>query len=342
MNGNFEVEEYKKPEYEVRVTPVKARILQGESAQAMIDARYYFGEPVDGAKVKYAVYRGRYWFPLWYEPDEDAPPDAGDGDGNDYGDEQIADSEGQLDADGKLTIDFPTTVSEHKTDYRYRVEARVTDAGKREIAGRGCVIATYGSFVVNARPDRYFYQPGSTAAITVEARDYDSKPVRTRIHVELLRWNWRQRRTAAGHGVRVGRCRDRRRRHGCRADRHSAAGRLVTACGSARARRRAATSSSSPTSGSRARASADFGEGNRKTVQIDPRQEDVPARARRRKVLIVTGKANTPVLVSVEGRDLRSHSVMRSADSTAMSRSAGYARRTSRASGSARSICARA
>ncbi len=33
----------------------------------MIDSRYYFGEPVAGAKVKYAVYRGRYWFPLWYD-----------------------------------------------------------------------------------------------------------------------------------------------------------------------------------------------------------------------------------------------------------------------------------
>ncbi len=57
MNGSFEVEEYKKPEYEVRVTPAKARILQGETAQAVIDSRYYFGEPVAGAKVKYAVYR---------------------------------------------------------------------------------------------------------------------------------------------------------------------------------------------------------------------------------------------------------------------------------------------
>ena len=62
-----------------------------------------------GAKLKYAVYRSRYWFPLWYEPDEDSPPDTGDAEGNDYGDEQIVDSEGQLDAEGKLAIDFPTT-----------------------------------------------------------------------------------------------------------------------------------------------------------------------------------------------------------------------------------------
>src|ERR1019366_8115541 len=59
MSGSFEVEEYKKPEYEVRVTAAKARILQGENAQAVIDSRYYFGEPVAGAAVKYAVYRSR-------------------------------------------------------------------------------------------------------------------------------------------------------------------------------------------------------------------------------------------------------------------------------------------
>ncbi len=32
MSGNFEVQEYKKPEYEVRVTPAKPRVLEGESA----------------------------------------------------------------------------------------------------------------------------------------------------------------------------------------------------------------------------------------------------------------------------------------------------------------------
>ena len=58
-------------------------------------------------------------------------------------------------------------------------------------AARGWVVATYGSFVLNVRPERYFYTPGSPAAFTVEARDYDRQPIATRVHVELLRWNWR-------------------------------------------------------------------------------------------------------------------------------------------------------
>jgi alpha-2-macroglobulin len=313
MNGSFEVEEYKKPEYEVRVTATKQRILEGEQAQAVIDSRYYFGEPVAGAKVKYAVYRGPYWFPLWYEPDEDAAPDSGDAEGNDFGDEQIADEEGTLDSEGKLAIQFDTTVSDRKTDYRYRIEARVTDQGKREIVGRGSVIATYGSFVVNARPDRYFYQPGSRAAVTVEARDYDFKPVRTRIHVELFRWTWRNRQSSgtliSATDADTG------------ADGSGVADIAIPAQGGSYRVRVAAHTPEGRDVQQEAHlwvsggSENDFGDANRKTVQLIPDKKTYRA-GETAKVLIVTGQPNTPVLVSLEGRDLRSHKVMRSGEST--------------------------
>ncbi len=55
-SGSFYVEEYKKPEYQVTVKPVAPRVLQGSSIQATIEARYFFGEPVAGAKVTYVVH----------------------------------------------------------------------------------------------------------------------------------------------------------------------------------------------------------------------------------------------------------------------------------------------
>ena len=72
--GGFYVEEYKKPEYEVRVTPDKRRVLQGSPVQAAISARYFFGEPVANATVKYVVHKSRYWYPL-YAADEDDSQD---------------------------------------------------------------------------------------------------------------------------------------------------------------------------------------------------------------------------------------------------------------------------
>src|SRR5689334_7790038 len=72
--GGFNVEEYKKPEYEVKVTTSKKRVVQGEPIQATIDARYYYGEPVANAKVKYVVHRSRYWPPWYLEEDEEQQP----------------------------------------------------------------------------------------------------------------------------------------------------------------------------------------------------------------------------------------------------------------------------
>jgi hypothetical protein len=70
VRGGFNVEEYKKPEYEVRVAPAAPRVLQGQDIQATLQARYYFGEPVANAKVTYVVHRTRYWYPLYYDEEE--------------------------------------------------------------------------------------------------------------------------------------------------------------------------------------------------------------------------------------------------------------------------------
>ena len=85
VSGYFEVQEYKKPEYEVHVTPSSPRVLEGERIQATIDARYYFGEPVAGAKVKYSVYRSRYWSPLLYDSGDEEIEPANNDDSDDSG-----------------------------------------------------------------------------------------------------------------------------------------------------------------------------------------------------------------------------------------------------------------
>ncbi len=184
--GEFHVEEYKKPEYEVRVTPEKPRLLEGEPIRATVEARYYFGEPVANAKVKYVLHRSIYWaFDYW--PDEMEGEGDSEGGGEDeYAGEQTEEKEGQLDAEGKLVITLPTTLDQgHRYDYRYRVEARVTDAANREIAGHNSVLATYGSFYLTAQSDQFAYKPGERARLTIEAKDYDKNPVSTRVHLEL-------------------------------------------------------------------------------------------------------------------------------------------------------------
>jgi alpha-2-macroglobulin len=184
-HSGFEVEEYKKPEYEVRVTSDKRRILQGETAEALIDARYFFGEPVANAKVTYTVHRSRYWFPYYMDEEEVEEPE-GEEDSRWNQNEQLVEATGKLDGEGRLTVRIPTQL--WKADARLRIEARVADQANREISGSGSVVATRASFMLVAWPEQYVYQPGETARIKVEARDYDAKPVETAFRAELKQW----------------------------------------------------------------------------------------------------------------------------------------------------------
>src|SRR5262249_17809367 len=196
MSGGFNVEEYKKPEYQVKVTPEKTRVLQGEAIMANIEAKYYFGEPVAGGKVKYVVHVQPSYSSFGDQDNDDSEGYAGSQEGGedsqyyDYGSEQQSEQSGVLDADGHLQITVPTKASPNKRDIRYRIEARVMDASNREISGFTSVLATYGSFQVAVRGQSYLYSQGDTAKFTVEARDYDDKPVQTTVRVELVRNTW--------------------------------------------------------------------------------------------------------------------------------------------------------
>jgi alpha-2-macroglobulin len=196
--GSFYVEDYKKPEYQVTVKPAVARVLQGNSIQATISARYFFGEPVAGGKVKYVVHTStHYW---WDQDDQDDNGDSTDAnsdssddsdDADDtYGQSEQQEHQGVLDANGQLTVTLPTQVDPKHTDQDYRIEARVTDVANREVAGHSSVLVTYGSFRLSVEPRNYVVQAGQPTRVKVTAQDYDGKPVQTKVHIAAALEKW--------------------------------------------------------------------------------------------------------------------------------------------------------
>ncbi|MGA7317041.1 MAG: alpha-2-macroglobulin family protein [Silvibacterium sp.] len=206
-NGDFRVEEYKKPEYQVRVSAAKPRVLQGETNQVVIDSRYFFGEPVANGNVKYRIYHSpHYW---WDESDADGQGPGMDSsdNGNDesemYDAEQQSEQTGKLDANGKLTISVPTKFdpsNKRHDDQDYTIEAGVTDAANREITGRGRFLATYGSFRIHVEPASYAVRAGDPATLRITAVDYDNKPVQTRVHLQLVYRRWSNGKTETTQG----------------------------------------------------------------------------------------------------------------------------------------------
>ena len=184
--GSFEVQEYKKPEYEVAVSTDKARYLQGETIQGTISARYYFGAPVSGGHVKYSIFHSNYMFPYWriLWGEEELEGDEGEGNADYFG-QEISQGTGQLDADGVMHVTLPTEIDKEKRDYRYRIEAHVTDASNREITGGHGVTVTYSTVVVLVETDRYVYAPGQQADVIVHTLDYDSNPVSASVQLQF-------------------------------------------------------------------------------------------------------------------------------------------------------------
>ncbi len=187
--GSFEVQEYRKPEFDVAVRPVSQFEIQGQRLTAMIAARYYFGQPVAGASVKYVVHRQSYFSPLRYEGSGEDEEDVG----REYsgGKEQL-EGTARLNAAGVAEISVPLATDEDGRDYTARIEARVIDSSGREVAGAASVVATYGRYLLIAQPERYVYSPGETVNVNVRAIDYaGTAQGAVRMHAALERVDYR-------------------------------------------------------------------------------------------------------------------------------------------------------
>ncbi|MGE0363658.1 MAG: alpha-2-macroglobulin [Vicinamibacterales bacterium] len=185
-SGMFEVQEYRRPEYEVLVTVADRFVVQGREVVADVQARYYFGQPVANAAVHYVVEKQPYYSPLRWSDDADPEEDGGW-----YGGDLRTEGDLTLGADGRGQIRLPLEPDADGRDYRARIEARVTDASGREVTGAGVVQATFGSFLVSARLDQYMARPGGSVVLTARTVDYPGTAradVPVRVLVERLQY----------------------------------------------------------------------------------------------------------------------------------------------------------
>lgn len=191
QSGSFYVEEYKKPEYEVKVSARDPFVLQGRSAQVEIDARYYFGEPVANASVEWVVYSARYYHYFRDAADGDAFELNEDEGYEGYYGEERAKGTTALNADGKATVQIPLPVNANRYDERIRVQAKVRDSANREIQGSTSFVSTYGAFHIELRKSKWVYKPGEAVEFTVNTRRYEGEPVATALRVAVERREWK-------------------------------------------------------------------------------------------------------------------------------------------------------
>jgi uncharacterized protein YfaS (alpha-2-macroglobulin family) len=195
-SGTFQVEEYKKPEYKVDITVDRDQYTDGDNIKGVVQADYYFGSPVQDAKVEYNVYKKTFYKPWWYfseykwwyedyyaSQDENAKYNNAD---------YIYSGTGTLDKNGRFDFDYAVNENfksknnyyywwdserEFESDFIYIIQAKVTDKSRREISSTKQVYVTRAMFYLNANSDKYLYKPGESITIQVRSNNFADNPV---------------------------------------------------------------------------------------------------------------------------------------------------------------------
>lgn len=215
LTGSFRVEEYKKPEFEVKVEAPSEPITLGDKFTAKIQAKYYFGAPVTEAKVKYKVLRsgfeaswyptgiwdwlygaGYWWFaydyrwfpgwsnwgcrrpiPWWWISQKEQP-------------EVVLENEVPIGKDGTVSVEIDSSIAKElhgDEDHRYQIFAEVTDQSRRVIDGSGEVLAARKPFKVYTWVNRGHYRVGDVIHAEFLAQTVASKPVQGKGTVKLFK-----------------------------------------------------------------------------------------------------------------------------------------------------------
>ncbi len=200
------VEEYRKPEFEVKVEAPSEPLKLGDKFTATVKANYFHGSPVRNAEVEIIVKRsslGERWFPLnrwdwlygrgaWWNSSEASwhptwrqwgclPPNPPWWQGNRWTpDELVLKQTMAIGPDGtaKVEIDTATAKAVHgDMDAEYHIEARVVDASRREERGTGSVIAARRPFEVVVWTNRGYTRTGDAVEANISAATLAGKPV---------------------------------------------------------------------------------------------------------------------------------------------------------------------
>lgn len=173
-SASFLVAEYRKPEFEVKVTADKEAYNNGEEIVVDVDASYFFGAPLKEAPARWRLTSREYLFrdpdnPWFVFTDYDLvyrrtpyyfPTD-----------EPRADGEAETDGDGHLTLRFPADLSTDPVSQVFTVEVTVTDENNQEVSSRTEVIVHKGAFYIGLKPRSYVSRAGEVASVDILTLD---------------------------------------------------------------------------------------------------------------------------------------------------------------------------
>ncbi|HEY7514487.1 MAG TPA: MG2 domain-containing protein, partial [Vicinamibacteria bacterium] len=191
---SFEVQEFRRPEYEVTAGASEGPHFAGGHATVTTTAAYYAGGALPGAPVAWRVTAsaGHFtppnregwtfgeWVPWWL------PPEGG-------GTESMAELVGQTDSSGRhrLRIDFERGLPPRPR--RVEAQASVTDVNRQAWTASASLLVHPAALYVGLRSERLFVERGQPLRVDAIVTDLDGRAVPGRkVSVVAERLDWEQ------------------------------------------------------------------------------------------------------------------------------------------------------
>ncbi|MCJ7531160.1 MAG: MG2 domain-containing protein, partial [Anaerolineales bacterium] len=192
---DFNVAEYRKPEFQVEVSTEKPAVLAGETFSVTVNAEYYSGGGVKGAQVNWALSTTTYTFS---PPDELGNYNFSDINiGTAYNEfyspqsEIIAEGQDVTDENGQLILPLPANLNKAKTSQEFTVEATVTDLSGNAVSGRSSIIAHASKVYAGIKAREYVGIANQEQYFDLVAVDWDGKPIPGQsLDVEIAEERW--------------------------------------------------------------------------------------------------------------------------------------------------------
>jgi alpha-2-macroglobulin len=196
--GSFQVEEYRAPEFEVKVEVGEGPFFFGDTLKAKIGADYLFGAPMSGAEARWTLRRDDAsftppkndgfsfgesvpWFFRWqWAYGQRGGRHGGYAYSPGASGALIKDGKGMLDPSGRMTVE--QRLEANKEEKRigpaaFTLEGEVVDQNRQTIANRKVITVHPASVYVGLRPEKSVIKAGEPTKLAAVLADLEGKRV---------------------------------------------------------------------------------------------------------------------------------------------------------------------
>ena len=179
---SFNVEEYKRPGFEVSWIPGKELYKLDDTVSITGTVKAYAGNLLNNSLVKYRVVRKPIlpWYWRWYFPEEEGRQ------------QEIAHGEVRSDAQGQFQIRFKALADKSASAtsdprYTFEITADATDASGETRSGSKEIRLSYQSLHLQLALDEEAYSASALEKIAVKATNFDGQPQELPVTLSLQR-----------------------------------------------------------------------------------------------------------------------------------------------------------